>query len=109
MSRFTILAPRGLLRDEAMRCLEPIPRSIDLWFRELKPDEIQRYPADIDSDPIFKIYDIGIQHDATATREEIDLLVSRLQTKWPYVRAESEPPLWFTPTTRDSANLQPPT
>jgi hypothetical protein len=90
-----------------MLCLEPVPRSIDLWFRELKPDEVQRYPADIDSDPVHKIYDIGILHDASATKEEIDLLAGRLQTKWPYVRAEPEPPMWFTPTAHSTHNLEP--
>lgn len=100
MPKFTLVAPRDMW-EEIRLTLEPVPHGNDVWFRELKPAEMQKYPLDIDNNSAHWIYEVGIQYEGTATREQISLFEHRLQTKWPYVRAEREPPLWFEPTTRN--------
>ncbi len=94
MSQFTVIAPRKLW-SEILHCLEPVPQSVSIMFRELKPDEIHKYPPDIDSDRENWIYEVRIQHDSTATEEEVRLLESRLRIKWPYVQAENQPLSWL--------------
>jgi hypothetical protein len=94
MSQFTIIAPRKLW-PEIFLCLEPVPQSVSILFRELKPDETHKYPPDIDSDHENWIYSVIIQFDDTATKKEVRLLESRLRTKWPYVHAEKQPLSWL--------------
>lgn len=94
MSKFTVIAPRDMW-TEILEILEPVPHATDVWFREKKPDEVQKYPRDIESDRVHWIYNVSIQHDESTSPEEIASFESRLQAKWPYVRAEKEPPVWF--------------
>ncbi|MBY0538274.1 hypothetical protein K2P47_02655 [Patescibacteria group bacterium] len=105
MSKFTVIAPRRMW-EEILHCLEPVPRPMNISFRELRSDEVQKYPPDIDTDIENPIYLVGIQHAATATAADIQLFENRLQTKWSYVRAEMEQPLWCIPTQYDNMSHQ---
>lgn len=89
MLKLTLIAPRSMW-SEILHTLEPIPQATALWFREMKPNEVLRYPPDIESEREHWIYNVSIQHNATETTAEVMLLEARLQTKWPYVQADKE-------------------